>query len=369
MRTAAILPVKRFDRAKSRLGASVADPLRGQLARAMVADVLRALAQHRVDRAHDRRHVRAEPARRPRASTARCSCADGDERGQSAAVTLGVRRALADGIERVLCIPGDCPALDPAELDALLAAHAAGADDATQVVIVPDRHGTGTNGLLLTPPDAIAPSFGPDSCERHRALALAAGVSCRVERPALAAARHRHRRGPRRPARPPDRRRRPGRAHARRARPGRTPEHPLDRQQRLSGRERIMASLRARALSGLPELRAGDDLAALIADAAHGDEPLRDGQLVVIAHKAVSKCEGAVVALADVQPERARARARRAGRSRRPAARSAGDPGGARRVRGDRARRARRARLPHAPRLRLRQRRRRRLQRRRSPTR
>jgi coenzyme F420-0:L-glutamate ligase/coenzyme F420-1:gamma-L-glutamate ligase len=63
-----------------------------------------------------------------------------------------------------------------------------------------------------------------------------------------------------------------------------------------------VASLRARALSGLPELRAGDDLARLIADAAHVDDPLRDGQLVVIAHKAVSKCEGAVVALAHVRP-------------------------------------------------------------------
>jgi 2-phospho-L-lactate guanylyltransferase len=48
---------------------------------------------------------------------------------------------------------------------------------------VPDRHGTGTNGLLLTPPGAIAPSFGPGSCERHRALAHAAGVRCRLERP------------------------------------------------------------------------------------------------------------------------------------------------------------------------------------------
>jgi 2-phospho-L-lactate guanylyltransferase len=48
---------------------------------------------------------------------------------------------------------------------------------------VPDRHGTGTNGLLLTPPDAISPSFGPGSFERHRALALAAGLPCRVERP------------------------------------------------------------------------------------------------------------------------------------------------------------------------------------------
>jgi coenzyme F420-0:L-glutamate ligase / coenzyme F420-1:gamma-L-glutamate ligase len=63
-----------------------------------------------------------------------------------------------------------------------------------------------------------------------------------------------------------------------------------------------MASLCARALSGLPELHAGDDLAAAIAAAcAAAGAELRDGQLVAIAHKAVSKCEGAVVALRDVR--------------------------------------------------------------------
>jgi coenzyme F420-0:L-glutamate ligase/coenzyme F420-1:gamma-L-glutamate ligase len=63
-----------------------------------------------------------------------------------------------------------------------------------------------------------------------------------------------------------------------------------------------MASLSARALAGLPELRAGDDLAALIARAAADGEGLRDGHLVLIAHKIVSKAEGAVVSLGDVQP-------------------------------------------------------------------
>ena len=48
-------------------------------------------------------------------------------------------------------------------------------------------------------------------------------------------------------------------------------------------------------------MRAGDDLAALIAAASAGEQ-LRDGQLVAIAHKIVSKSEGAVVALAGVQP-------------------------------------------------------------------
>jgi coenzyme F420-0:L-glutamate ligase / coenzyme F420-1:gamma-L-glutamate ligase len=62
-----------------------------------------------------------------------------------------------------------------------------------------------------------------------------------------------------------------------------------------------VARLTAYALVGLPEVRVGDDLAGLIA-AVLGGEPLRDGQVVAIAHKAVSKAEGAIVALASVRP-------------------------------------------------------------------
>jgi coenzyme F420-0:L-glutamate ligase / coenzyme F420-1:gamma-L-glutamate ligase len=64
-----------------------------------------------------------------------------------------------------------------------------------------------------------------------------------------------------------------------------------------------VASLSARGLHGIPEVRAGDDLAALILAALDG-ERLRDGQLVAIAQKAVSKAEGALVALAGVRPSR-----------------------------------------------------------------
>ena len=186
MRTAAILPVKRFSNAKQRLGASVADPLRLDLVRAMVGDVLSAL--HRCAAIDLTIVVTNEESV---AAAARYQgaivVADSAEAGQSAAVALGISRAQAESAERVLCIPGDCPALDPAELDTLLEANRAAGDGATPggtVVIVPDRHGTGTNGLLIAPPDAIAPSFGPGSCERHRELARAAGASCRLERPA-----------------------------------------------------------------------------------------------------------------------------------------------------------------------------------------
>ena len=49
---------------------------------------------------------------------------------------------------------------------------------------------------------------------------------------------------------------------------------------------------------GLPELREGDDLAALIAEHAQ----LEEGDVVVVAQKAVSKVEGRVVRLDDVEP-------------------------------------------------------------------
>jgi len=62
-----------------------------------------------------------------------------------------------------------------------------------------------------------------------------------------------------------------------------------------------VTALTARGLPGLPEVRPGGDLAALIATALAGQR-LRDGQVLAIAHKAVSKSEGAVVALKDVQP-------------------------------------------------------------------
>lgn len=176
MRTAAILPVKHFAQAKRRLGESVAAELRDDLARAMVGDVLEALGETAsIQRTIvvTREDFVAAAAREIGALTV----GDTAEASQSAAVALGVARALADGFERVLCIPGDCPALDPTELDALLGG------SACEVVIVPDRHGTGTNGLLLAPPDVIDPSFGPDSRERHTALALAAGIAARIEQP------------------------------------------------------------------------------------------------------------------------------------------------------------------------------------------
>jgi coenzyme F420-0:L-glutamate ligase/coenzyme F420-1:gamma-L-glutamate ligase len=69
------------------------------------------------------------------------------------------------------------------------------------------------------------------------------------------------------------------------------------------------------ALPGLPEIRPGDDLAALIAAAAERAGGLRGDDVVAVAHKAVSKAEGRVVRLDEVVPSaRAQALAREHGK-------------------------------------------------------
>ena len=71
-----------------------------------------------------------------------------------------------------------------------------------------------------------------------------------------------------------------------------------------------MTVVEAEPLPGLPEVRAGDDLAALLAAAAArlAEPGLRAGDVLVVAHKVVAKAEGRVVPLNDVRPG-ARARA------------------------------------------------------------
>jgi 2-phospho-L-lactate guanylyltransferase len=100
------------------------------------------------------------------------------EAGQSAAAQIGIRHAIGAGFARVLLVPGDTPLLDPRELDLLLERAEA---DRVPITIVSDRHGTGTNALVLSPPGILVPSFGPGSLARHVEAAAATGLPHRVE--------------------------------------------------------------------------------------------------------------------------------------------------------------------------------------------
>jgi 2-phospho-L-lactate guanylyltransferase len=173
MRTIAVLPVKSFAAAKTRLAADLGVP-QPELAAEMAAGVLRALTASAADGVVV---VTRERRVMDLADTVGAEIVEEDElRGHSAAASLGVAHAVQRGAERVLLAAGDCPLLGSADIDALLARHTE-----PGVVILTDRHGTGTNGLLLCPPTAIAPSFGMGSRERHAELAHRAGVPWTVE--------------------------------------------------------------------------------------------------------------------------------------------------------------------------------------------
>jgi 2-phospho-L-lactate guanylyltransferase len=177
MRTAAILPIKSFGAAKQRLSPMLGGGARQALAQAMFSDVLSSL--RKVERIDEITVVSADSAVDAAArGNGVTVMVDPSESGQSDATLVGIRHALALGCDRVLLVPGDTPLLCPSELDSLLAR---GESDGMQVVIVPDRHGSGTNALMISPPDAFRPSFGPDSLNRHVTLAQEAGLKHSVE--------------------------------------------------------------------------------------------------------------------------------------------------------------------------------------------
>jgi 2-phospho-L-lactate/phosphoenolpyruvate guanylyltransferase len=187
VRATAILPVKRFGAAKQRLLEALDRRQRAKLVRAMLADVLEALtAAELVETVivvtGDSRAERLALRQAQRTATLIEVLREPRDGGHSEAATLGIVRAKALGADCVVLLPGDCPLLEAGELDDALEGQRPG-----RVAVIPDRHGTGTNGLILSPPDAIGPAFGPGSRERHADRATRAGFELAIEElPSLA---------------------------------------------------------------------------------------------------------------------------------------------------------------------------------------
>ena len=175
MKATAVLPVKRFGVAKQRLAAGITGGQRRDLAEAMVGDVLDAIGRARaVERVIV---VSGDPVAQELAAESGAEVVpDPEDAGHVEAAQAGIAKAEAEGAERVVLLAGDCPLLDPRELDRLLTGV-----PGNYVGIVPDRHGTGTNALLLSPPGAIVPAFGEGSRDRHVEAARQAGVPFGIE--------------------------------------------------------------------------------------------------------------------------------------------------------------------------------------------
>jgi 2-phospho-L-lactate guanylyltransferase len=179
--TTAIIPVKRFRAAKQRLLDALDPAGRSTLAEAMLADVLAAATTcEPIERVivvtGERRAERLALRHAQRATTPLEVLRDPTDNGHSEAATLGIVRAKALGARCAALLPGDCPLLDSGELAGALERMSDG-----RVTVVPDRHGTGTNALLMAPPDAIGPAFGPGSRERHAERARRRGHEVAVD--------------------------------------------------------------------------------------------------------------------------------------------------------------------------------------------
>ncbi|MCC5794271.1 MAG: 2-phospho-L-lactate guanylyltransferase [Chromatiales bacterium] len=167
----ALVPVKPFARAKSRLAGRLGRDACAELARCMLRDVLRALFA-----AEDIAGIvllSNEPGLDSLPETRDCEIRR--ETGDfCSSLDSEARRLAAEGNQSLLVLPADLPTVAGRDIRALWQSHHGG------LTLCRAGRDGGSNALLLTPPDAISFRFGPDSAARHAEAARSAGVACEV---------------------------------------------------------------------------------------------------------------------------------------------------------------------------------------------
>jgi 2-phospho-L-lactate guanylyltransferase len=172
MRTWAIIPVKPFERAKSRLAAALSPDERAELAEAWFQHVLAVVqAAPEVSAALV---ISRDPA--ALALAQRWGAQALHEQGDDLNAAWYQATAAAAGADAVLLLPGDLPFIEGADLSAMIAL----ADAPRSVVIAPDQQRDGTNAQLIRPPGVIGYAYGVGSFQRHVAAARAAGLTPRI---------------------------------------------------------------------------------------------------------------------------------------------------------------------------------------------
>lgn len=171
----AIVPLKTIKKSKTRLSDLKADD-RAKLTVAMFRNVLLALRSARKISGvtvvgHDSSASRL--AHRYGAKF----LWEGRGHGLNRAVRLGIKRLDHQADGAVMIIHADLPLLKSRDIDRFLTQ-----SKGAQIAMVPCKNGTGTNALLLAPPDAIRPVFGEGSYRRHLSLAKQTGLPCKVVR-------------------------------------------------------------------------------------------------------------------------------------------------------------------------------------------
>ena len=179
-RTWALVPIRGLETAKTRLGEDLDAEERVELVTRLLRQTL--IATRDARRIDGTIVVTMDPAAAGIAKELRAVGLVERAPGLNEAIAAARSVAIARGATAILVLPADLPSVAAGSVDELLA-RASAADAASTideitalVALVPDRHGQGTNALVVSPPDAIAPAFGSESRAEHQRAATAAGA-------------------------------------------------------------------------------------------------------------------------------------------------------------------------------------------------
>ena len=168
----ALIPVKPFALAKTRLEGLLSRDECAQLAAHMLLDVLRALAATPLIEGITLLGNEPQLAALTAGSGARLlpepAGMDYRQALNEAAAALATQ-----GVRQLLVLPADLPTLTGADVRRLVEGHHSG------LSLCPAARDGGSNALLLSPPTAIPFLYGPDSAQRHLEAAQARGIAAR----------------------------------------------------------------------------------------------------------------------------------------------------------------------------------------------
>jgi 2-phospho-L-lactate guanylyltransferase len=162
-----IIPAKPFNQAKTRLADALSGPQRAGLAKNLLRRTVRLAGTVGAVVV-----ISTDSAVRRQAKQLGAWALVEAEPGLNSAVRQALTWVAANGERMALVIPADLPLLTQADLREMIRL----GQQSPGVVIAPCHRGDGTNALLLSPPDVIAPAFGPNSFSRHAAAARRAGI-------------------------------------------------------------------------------------------------------------------------------------------------------------------------------------------------
>ena len=166
-----IVPVKQFHLAKQRLSTVLSDDERAYLAKMLLHDVLQSITNS--PKVSHTVIVSRDPVAEEIAHAFGCKFLAEAKADLSLAVSQGASFARSHGASSFTMVPGDVPLVTAGEITRLIS-HA---PRLSGVTIVPDRHGTGTNGLVVRPTNLMPFQFGEGSYRLHIEAAKELGVT------------------------------------------------------------------------------------------------------------------------------------------------------------------------------------------------